>query len=87
MGRVNKEVTDDRPLGKFDFYGKYDRFLAEDHAWGGGIDAKWFFARYFGVGIQGSFMEGHSQHLIYDEGGPQSGNEEHFEGEITGSVE
>ena len=26
-------------------------------------------------------MEGHSKHLIYDEGGPQSGNEEHFEGD------
>jgi hypothetical protein len=79
MGRANKEVTDDRPAGHFDFYGKYDRFLAEDHAWGGGIDVKYFFARYFGVGIQGSGMYGHSRHLLFDEGGPNSANEEHFE--------
>ncbi len=30
-----------------------DRYLGVDHAWGGGIDAKYFFARYFGVGIEG----------------------------------
>lgn len=30
-----------------------DRYLEADHAWGGGIDAKYFFMRYFGVGIEG----------------------------------
>jgi hypothetical protein len=30
-----------------------DRYLEVDHAWGGGIDAKYFFRRYFGVGIEG----------------------------------
>ena len=30
-----------------------DRYLHADHAWGGGIDAKYFFHRYFGVGIEG----------------------------------
>lgn len=30
-----------------------DRYLGVDHAWGGGLDAKYFFARYFGVGIEG----------------------------------
>ena len=30
-----------------------DRYLGVDHAWGGGIDAKYFFGRYFGVGIEG----------------------------------
>jgi hypothetical protein len=29
-----------------------DRYLGVDHAWGGGIDAKYFFARYFGLGIE-----------------------------------
>ncbi len=29
-----------------------DRYLGVDHAWGGGIDAKYFFARYFGVGVE-----------------------------------
>jgi hypothetical protein len=30
-----------------------DRYIEADHAWGGGIDAKYFFMRYFGVGIEG----------------------------------
>src|SRR5215211_4465843 len=30
-----------------------DTYLGVDHAWGGAIDAKYFFHRYFGVGIQG----------------------------------
>jgi hypothetical protein len=30
-----------------------DRYLGVDHAWGGGIDAKYFFRRYFGIGIEG----------------------------------
>ncbi|HMJ05952.1 MAG TPA: outer membrane beta-barrel protein [Chthoniobacterales bacterium] len=30
-----------------------DRYLGVDHAWGGAIDAKYFFRRYFGVGVQG----------------------------------
>jgi hypothetical protein len=30
-----------------------DRYIESDHAWGGGADAKYFFHRYFGVGIEG----------------------------------
>jgi hypothetical protein len=30
-----------------------DRYLEADHAWGGGADVKYFFKRYFGVGLQG----------------------------------
>ena len=30
-----------------------DRYLESDHAFGGGIDFKYFFHRYFGVGIEG----------------------------------
>lgn len=30
-----------------------DRYLESDHAWGGGVDFKYFFHRYFGVGIEG----------------------------------
>jgi len=30
-----------------------DRYIEADHAWGGGIDAKYFFMRYVGVGIEG----------------------------------
>jgi hypothetical protein len=31
----------------------HDTYLEADHAWGGGIDAKYFFARYFGFGVEG----------------------------------
>src|SRR4030095_8062727 len=30
-----------------------DRYLEADHVWGGGGDLKYFFHRYFGVGIEG----------------------------------
>ena len=30
-----------------------DRYLEADHAWGGGLDVKYFFMRYFGVGVEG----------------------------------
>ena len=30
-----------------------DEYLGADHAWGGGVDFKYFFHRYFGIGIQG----------------------------------
>src|SRR6478672_2137918 len=30
-----------------------DRYLGVDHAWGGGIDAKYFFNRYLGLGVEG----------------------------------
>jgi hypothetical protein len=30
-----------------------DRYLAVDHLWGGGGDFKFFFARYFGIGVEG----------------------------------
>src|SRR5260370_3920931 len=32
---------------------KNDRYFESDHAWGGGIDVKYFFHRYFGVGLEG----------------------------------
>jgi hypothetical protein len=31
----------------------HDAYLEADHAWGGGIDVKYFFKRYFGIGIEG----------------------------------
>lgn len=34
-----------------------DRYLEADHAWGGGIDAKYFFARYFGLGVEGYVVD------------------------------
>jgi hypothetical protein len=35
----------------------YDTYLESDHAWGGGVDLKYFFARYFGVGLQGFALD------------------------------
>lgn len=32
---------------------RFDEYLGSDHAWGGGADLKYFFHRYFGIGIQG----------------------------------
>src|SRR2546422_5331005 len=36
--RTNAEITEDDAN-----FGTYDRFLGGDHAWGGGVDAKYFF--------------------------------------------
>jgi hypothetical protein len=42
-----------RPLNP-PFSGRHpNTYLEADHAWGGGIDIKYFFNRYFGIGIQG----------------------------------
>ena len=38
------------------FVGIYDKYIGGDHAWGGGGDIKYFFARYFGVGVEGFFL-------------------------------
>ena len=34
-----------------------DRYIEADHGWGGGIDFKYFFHRYFGVGIEGWIVD------------------------------
>lgn len=34
-------------------FSDYDRYIDADHAWGGGIDVKYFFHRHFGIGIEG----------------------------------
>ena len=33
--------------------GTYDHYIGGDHAWGGGGDIKYFFYRYFGIGVEG----------------------------------
>src|SRR6266513_6084154 len=37
--------------------GEYDRYIGDDHAWGGGADLKYFFHRYFGVGVEGFVVD------------------------------
>ncbi|MEP6603007.1 MAG: hypothetical protein ABJB69_03570, partial [Spartobacteria bacterium] len=39
--------------------GSFDKYIGSDHAWGGGVDAKYFFHRYFGVGVEGFILNGH----------------------------
>ena len=38
-------------------FGRYDRYIGGDHAWGGGADVKYFFMRYFGIGVQGFALD------------------------------
>jgi opacity protein-like surface antigen len=71
--RTGIEDTDDPP---FDF-GTYDHFVGKDHAWGGGIDAKYFFRRYFGIGVEGFGLDARGSHALFDHG-PDSVNEEFY---------
>ena len=61
--RTGIEDTDDLNIN-----GSYDRFLSQDHAWGGGIDAKYFFHKYFGIGVEGFALDGRSTHAVLDHG-------------------
>jgi len=58
----NNTLVDESP-------GRYDRFLDGDHAWGGGIDAKYFFHRYFGVGIEGFGLDTHESEYHFTDFG------------------
>ena len=40
-------------------YGTFDRYLGGDHAFGGGGDIKYFFHRYFGIGVEGFVLDAH----------------------------
>ncbi len=39
--------------------GTFDKYIGGDHAWGGGGDIKYFFHRYFGVGVEGFIVNAH----------------------------
>ena len=39
--------------------GTYDRYIGDDHGWGGGGDIKYFFCRYAGVGVEGFALDAH----------------------------
>jgi hypothetical protein len=69
--------------------GSWDRFLGDDHAFGGGIDGKYFFHRYFGVGIEGFAAEAHeSQYTIEDFGDVafHKGSTNHIVGAALGTL-
>jgi len=69
--------------------GNYDRFLGGDHAWGGGVDGKYFFHRYFGVGIEGFGLAGRgSDYDIEDFGATafSKGTDHHAVGGVLGTL-
>lgn len=39
-----------------------DRYIEADHAWGGGLDLKYFFCRYFGIGLEGWAIDARQAH-------------------------
>ena len=41
-----------------------DTYIVADHAWGGGTDLKYFFHRYFGIGLQGYLLFPNSDETI-----------------------
>jgi hypothetical protein len=41
-----------------------DRYIEADHAWGGGMDVKYFFHRYFGIGLEGWGVEAQRERLV-----------------------
>ena len=49
-------------------YGTYDRLIGGDHAWGGGVDLKYFVHRYFGLGLEGFGLAAESTHALLDYG-------------------
>jgi hypothetical protein len=41
-----------------------DEYIQSDHGWGGGIDAKYFFHRYFGIGLEGWAVNAQRQRFL-----------------------
>jgi len=46
--------------------GSFDRYIGDDHAWGGGGDIKYFFYRYFGLGVEGFVLNAHKRSFFID---------------------
>jgi hypothetical protein len=69
--------------------GEYDRFLGGDHAWGGGLDAKYFFRRYFGIGIEGFGLAARSSDYDIEDFGLidfSRGTDRHAVGGVLGTL-
>jgi len=43
----------------------------KDHAWGGGVAVNYFFARYFGLSAEGTWLEGHDNGIAHFSGDTQ----------------
>src|SRR2546423_8781901 len=46
--------------------GSFDRYIGNDHAWGGGGDIKYFFYRYFGLGLEAFVLDAHKRSFFID---------------------
>jgi hypothetical protein len=65
-----------------------DRYFESDHAWGGGVDVKYFFHRYFGVGLEGWATESTRQQFDgFDfNGQPVFSDDERVIGAVKGTL-
>ena len=66
-----------------------DRYIEADHAWGGGLDAKYFFRRYFGIGIEGWAVDARRE--FFDVSGVEvfqfrTGHESRAVGSVLGTL-
>jgi len=67
-----------------------DRYLEGSHGWGGGGDVKYFFHRYFGVGVEGWVVDA-KRHFIRDDDGdpitfPNRGDTHRAIGAVLGTL-
>lgn len=66
--------------------GTYDRFLADGHAFGGGADVKYFFRRYFGLGIEGFALAADGTNYVVDNSGATTAFRNHDEHVVGGAL-
>jgi len=72
--------------------GTYDRYIGDDHGWGGGADIKYFFCRYAGVGVEGFALDAHKSgfNIFEDQSVPvfvhQRINHDHTIGSVLGTL-
>src|SRR5437660_1534381 len=66
-----------------------DRYVEADHAWGGGIGLKYFFHRYFGVGIEGWVVDARRETFDFEVAPPvfidRTGHESRAVGSVLGT--
>ena len=63
-----------------------DRYVEADHAWGGGIGLKYFFHRYFGVGIEGWVVDARRKTIDFEVAPPVSIDRTGHESRAVGSI-
>jgi hypothetical protein len=72
--------------------GTYDRYIGDDHGWGGGGDIKYFFCRYVGLGVEGFALDAHKSgfNIFEDQSVPvfvhQRINHDHTIGSVLGTL-